>query len=54
MDDERRPNPGHGPASSFTATGSFEPMTMTGIIYLSISLPSALATKALERRLGTV
>ena len=32
----------------------FEPMTMTGIIYLSISLPSALATKALERRLGTV
>ena len=31
-----------------------EPMTMTGIIYLSISLPSALATKALERRLGTV
>ena len=32
----------------------FEPMTMTGIIYLSISLPAALATKALERRLGTV
>ena len=32
----------------------FEPMTMTGLIYLSISLPSALATKALERRLGTV
>lgn len=32
----------------------FEPMTMAGIIYLSISLPSALAAKALERRLGTV
>ena len=32
----------------------FEPMTMAGLIYLSISLPSALATKALERRLGTV
>ena len=32
----------------------FEPMTMAGIIYLSISLPSALLTKALERRLGTV
>ena len=32
----------------------FEPMTMTGLIYLSISLPAALATKALERRLGTV
>ena len=32
----------------------FEPMTMAGVIYLSISLPSALAAKALERRLGTV
>ena len=32
----------------------FEPMTMAGIIYLSISLPSALAAKALERRFGTV
>jgi polar amino acid transport system permease protein len=32
----------------------FEPMTLTGMIYLSISLPSALAMKALERRLGTV
>ena len=32
----------------------FEPMTMAGLIYLCISLPSALATKALERRLGTV
>jgi polar amino acid transport system permease protein len=32
----------------------FEPMTMAGLIYLSISLPSAIATKALERRLGSV
>ena len=32
----------------------FEPMTITGLIYLSISLPAALATKALERRLGSV
>ena len=32
----------------------FEPMTITGLIYLSISLPAALATKALERRLGSL
>ena len=32
----------------------FEPMTVTGLIYLSISLPAALATKALERRLGSL
>ena len=32
----------------------FEPMTLAGLIYLSISLPAALATKALERRLGSV
>ena len=32
----------------------FEPMTIAGLIYLSISLPAALATKALERRLGSV
>ena len=32
----------------------FEPMTIAGLIYLSISLPAAQATKALERRLGSV
>ena len=32
----------------------YEPMTMAGLIYLSISVPAALATKALERRLGSV
>ena len=32
----------------------YEPMTLAGLIYLSISVPAALATKALERRLGSV
>ena len=32
----------------------YEPMTLAGLIYLSISVQAALATKALERRLGSV